>query len=652
MKDIAKKTLLYFIALAVVYGSAPISIVHAADISLKSWKVTLPICDGDEAKEIKQPELDQYISSGGSEWFKKTPEGLSFYVNSNGACTTGGSENPRSELREMNADGSNEYNWQPSSGTHRMIIRQKVTELNVSGDSAGVVIGQIHDVSKSIDDYTVFRLEGKTLYAFVDGKKSKSKVIDADFPLNKEISLGFSVENNTIKFLYDRNGGAQPVSVHEVAYPGGSDGAYFKAGNYCQCGKEGRSGSTRVVITGLGVSHDGSFPDIGGSSGNNAPSSCDSSSYDETFFESNDVLFYNPCEAGTACRVSGGSLLEGANNEEKVYNFFHSKGLSPPQIAGAMGNISVESAGTYDPEIVEGGGKESDPSKVSGGWGIIQWTPGSKIIGLLKTAKITTPPNELSTQLDLVWWHMNNTSPPGVKNMIEHYQTLTSIEEATKDYMDKMEAPNAATAHLDARIAKANLIFGKYSGDASGDESSSDPTPPAAQSSSGCSNAGSGDIVGIAQAELEKGVKEDPVGCDDGNPSTKGDCGAEVNKYTDGTLEYWCADFVSWVYKQAGKPFTGGASGGWRIASVSAVRAWFEKNGTYTENGSNVTPKPGDIYTTTGDSHIGIVEKVENGKIYTISGNTGVENFSNGVGVGRAEYPIGSSDISGFGSLN
>lgn len=242
------------------------------NISLKSWKVNLPSSGGWGTKygsgkgcseEIKQPSLDAYIAAGGSQWFKKTAGGLDFYVNTGiTSCTTGGSTNPRSELREMNASGSNEYNWNPSSGTHRMIIRQKVSELAVKGDGAGVVIGQIHDVDGDIDDYTVFRLEGKTLYAFVDGKKSSSKVIDSNFPLNQIVTLGFSVENGVVKFLYDKSGGAQPPVVHSVKYPSGSEGAYFKAGNYCQCGGSGRSGSTRVIITGLGIKHDGSWPGI------------------------------------------------------------------------------------------------------------------------------------------------------------------------------------------------------------------------------------------------------------------------------------------------------------------------------------------------------------------------------------------------------
>lgn len=655
---IIKRFSLYFIGAVLVFNIIPVSIAHAADISLQNWKITLPICDGDEAKEVRQPELNTLSN----EWFKKTSEGLNFYVNSKGACTTGGSDNPRSELREMSADGSKEYNWDPSKGTHRMIIRQKVTELNVKGDSAGVVIGQIHDVGKDIDDYTVFRLEGKTLYAFVDGKKSKSKVIDSNFPLNQEISLGFSVENNTVKFLYDRNGGAQPPEVHNVGYPGGSDGAYFKAGNYCQCGKDGRSGSTRVIITGLGVSHDGSFPSIGGSSGSSA-STCDPSTYDESFFGSNDILYYNPCASPDVCKSSS-SFMEGKDNVEKAFNFFIGRGLTPEQTAGLVGNLKAES-GILPGRIQNKPPNESAPDnyipKDKEGFGIAQWTYGgegapgtppykSRQGGLIKFAeskglKIT----DLGMQLEYVWQEL---SPGGARASAgELLKKTVTIADASDVVLTKFESPeDQGQSVKEHRRQLSNDVFGDYAGNSGSSTQNSEPVT----SNLSCSNnlAGSGNIVAIAQAELEKGVKEDPIGCDDANTSQSGDCGAEVNKYTDNHLEYWCADFVSWVFKEAGRAFTGGASGGWRIPAVPNIRAWFEENGTFVLNGSSVTPKPGDVYVTAKEDHIGIVEKVEGNTIYGISGNTNVEGVSsNGGGVGRGSFKIGSSAIKGYGSL-
>lgn len=451
-KNIFKRYFSLLIASLLVWSGLPIPIVYAADINLQNWKITLPICDGDEAKEVRQPELNTLSN----EWFKKTSEGLNFYVNSKGACTTGGSENPRSELREMNTDGSKEYNWDPSKGTHRMIIRQKVTELNVKGDSAGVVIGQIHDVGKDIDDYTVFRLEGKTLYAFVDGKKSKSKVIDKNFPLNQEISLGFSVENNTVKFLYDRNGGAQPSEVHSVPYPGGSDGAYFKAGNYCQCGKDGRSGSTRVVITGLGVTHDGSTPNIGEGGGLIGTSqSCGPSDFDEGFFSSNDILFYNTCDTNNVCEDTSNplnSVIEGNDNAEKIFNFLIStpistngnKPLRPIQAAAMVGNFAQES--------------QLDPEKTNskGAVGLAQWLDSRKE-NLLKLSE----PKSLETQLKFVIYELEKTPEKQLLSNAD-FKEGNDIEKTTLAVRKVYERPGETEANDSNRIAEAKRVLQKF----------------------------------------------------------------------------------------------------------------------------------------------------------------------------------------------
>ncbi len=184
--------------------------------------------------------------------------------------------------------------------------------------------------------------------------------------------------------------------------------------------------------------------------------------FDEQFYSSNDILFYDP-RSGGLCSVGGdgADLFIGEDNREITWNFLRSKGLSVEQTAGAMGNLDVESSGTFDPEIVEGGGRNSSPSGISSGWGIMQWTPGSKITGLLENAKISTPPNELSSQLELVWWHMTNTTPTGVKDFYEStYKNITDINEATESFMLKMEAPGIP--HLEERKKRADKAFQKY----------------------------------------------------------------------------------------------------------------------------------------------------------------------------------------------
>lgn len=197
--------------------------------------------------------------------------------------------------------------------------------------------------------------------------------------------------------------------------------------------------------------------------------------FDEQFYSSNDILFYDPRSGGT-CSVSADdtTLFTGKDNREKTWNFLRSKGLSVEQTAGAFGNLDVESAGTFDPEIVQGGGRNSDPSGVKSGWGIMQWTPGSKIIGLMKNANIASPPNEITSQLELVWWHMNNTSPTGVKDFYgSTYKDISNVDEATESFMLKMEAPGIP--HLENRKKSAQKALEKYgSNDVVDSQSASD----------------------------------------------------------------------------------------------------------------------------------------------------------------------------------
>ena len=100
----------------------------------------------------------------------------------------------------------------------------------------------------------------------------------------------------------------------------------------------------------------------------------------------------------------------------------------------------------------------------------------------------------------------------------------------------------------------------------------------------------------------------------------------------------WCAMFVSWCANEAGFsdiiiPY----------ASCYAGEANFANMGGWHPQGSGYVPKPGDIIFFTGGSHTGIVEKVENGVIYTIEGNY-LET------VARGSHNLNAGNISGFGS--
>lgn len=108
----------------------------------------------------------------------------------------------------------------------------------------------------------------------------------------------------------------------------------------------------------------------------------------------------------------------------------------------------------------------------------------------------------------------------------------------------------------------------------------------------------------------------------------------------------WCACFVSWCANECGyidagviPKFAGCTSGG---------MAWFKEHSQWQER--DYVPNPGDIIFfdwasngLAGDAdHVGIVEKVENGRIYTIEGNSDDS-------VRQNSYPVGYFEIRGFG---
>lgn len=107
----------------------------------------------------------------------------------------------------------------------------------------------------------------------------------------------------------------------------------------------------------------------------------------------------------------------------------------------------------------------------------------------------------------------------------------------------------------------------------------------------------------------------------------------------------WCACFVSWCANQCNYIERGIIP---KFASCQNEGiVWFKNHGLWKEK--DFIPKQGDIiffdWESDGKSdHVGIVEEVENGKVYTIEGN------SNGDTCRQKEYKINSSVICGYGT--
>lgn len=115
----------------------------------------------------------------------------------------------------------------------------------------------------------------------------------------------------------------------------------------------------------------------------------------------------------------------------------------------------------------------------------------------------------------------------------------------------------------------------------------------------------------------------------------------------------WCACFVSWCADQCGYIETGVCP---KYAGCVNGVQWFKDHGQWADN--SIEPSPGMIIFFDWDSpngesgpqdglsdHTGIVEKVENGIVYTVEGNSGDA-------CRQRQYSVGYYEILGYGILN
>ena len=109
----------------------------------------------------------------------------------------------------------------------------------------------------------------------------------------------------------------------------------------------------------------------------------------------------------------------------------------------------------------------------------------------------------------------------------------------------------------------------------------------------------------------------------------------------------WCAIFVSWCADQCGLLDSGAVP---KFSGCGTGVQWFQSRGQWLPG--SATPEPGMLiffkwYSSDAliADHVGIVERVENGRVYTIEGN------SNDM-VRRNSYPVGYGEIVGYGTIH
>lgn len=163
--------------------------------------------------------------------------------------------------------------------------------------------------------------------------------------------------------------------------------------------------------------------------------------------------------SGSTPSTTTAKQVAGVSNKSKTWNFFAQQGFSASAIAGIMGNLHVESAGTFDPKIKQYGG---GPAK-----GLAQWE-GDRWGRLTKWAKQNgKDPYALQTQLEYIMLELQGGAgtEKTTSNLLKKLGGVDalkkmSVSEAMKAFGKTFERPGKP--HWDARQKHANTYYNQF----------------------------------------------------------------------------------------------------------------------------------------------------------------------------------------------
>jgi hypothetical protein len=177
-------------------------------VDLRSWKINLP----DAGRQVSQPELSRFSDGA----FRALS--LVQFTARCGDQPQAGSDYARSELREMNADGSTAA-WSTGQGGHALAMTARVTHLPVAKPQ--LVFAQIHTET----DYLVLvEIDARRLYVRL--RDEEVGVLDAAYRLGTFFDLRVSAQGGHVDVAYNGE-----VKAH---FPVAAERCYFKAGCYLQ----------------------------------------------------------------------------------------------------------------------------------------------------------------------------------------------------------------------------------------------------------------------------------------------------------------------------------------------------------------------------------------------------------------------------------
>lgn len=157
--------------------------------------------------------------------------------------------------------------------------------------------------------------------------------------------------------------------------------------------------------------------------------------------------------------VGGGPANAGGSSGSLgVWKALRSAGFDAVHAAAVMGNVEIESAHTFNPTVVQGVTFSNNPSSAGGGgYGLVQWTPGSKLKHYIGNAQPTIPNevNALKAQLN------GKGSDPEAAVGIGFF-AARGVNAATIAFHLKYE--RSASTDSSQRVTAANHWYRQYSG--------------------------------------------------------------------------------------------------------------------------------------------------------------------------------------------
>lgn len=221
-------------------------------LDLSTWNLTIP--QRGPAATISTAKLGRDYQSP---YFRRSAEGVEFWVPVNGARTSG-SEYPRTELRETRPDGRL-VTWRYPLADNLMVATLRVESVP---SSRRMVIGQIHsNGSGSAEALPLVklvyqqRLDKARVQALVrdrpDDITTRTYTVYDGIPLGDTFTYRLGVSSSGVLSVQVENGHVSQQLDTQWAYKG----LYFKAGLYLQDNRGPASEGGRATFTDLSIRH-------------------------------------------------------------------------------------------------------------------------------------------------------------------------------------------------------------------------------------------------------------------------------------------------------------------------------------------------------------------------------------------------------------